>query len=123
MAIQSGAQAFLMHARLPPFTIPEPRVAEGAPRDIATMELLVVVSLQNWSGLNSRANGSGVNTRSHVEACRAWGSSVLALALAAQQYTVGPGEKTRGNQVNSHLTLLAGAREQVYHECRSKSTN
>lgn len=29
MAIQTGAQAFLMHARPPPFTIPEPRgVAE-----------------------------------------------------------------------------------------------
>lgn len=49
MAIQNGG--FIMDARLPPFTIPEPRGAEGAPRDIATVELLVVVSLRNEAAL------------------------------------------------------------------------
>ena len=40
-----------MDARLPPFTIPEPRGAEGAPRDIDNVEMLVVVSLRNEEAL------------------------------------------------------------------------
>ena len=106
----------LMQARLPPPTVPEPRVAAGAARDMSTVELVGRCITQVNSGLGLRANRDSLNTRSRVEACRGWGSPSLALALGCA--VIGPGEKTRGNKVNSHTTLLAEAREREHHVCR-----